>query len=122
MRPGGRPPVDCTGACSRVFSVAVHDIDPETLPEFGLTPDTFFPEAEELARHIIDCVSGGCGIVCQCGYGQSRSAACAAAIREFYDGNGIGVFADYRYCPNQLIFNKLLAALRKAAQEVPEKR
>jgi hypothetical protein len=50
--------------------------------------------------------------VCQCEYGQSRSAACAAAIKEYYDHDGISIFADYRYYPNQLIFNKLLDALK----------
>ena len=50
-------------------------------------------------------------ILCQCDYGQSRSAACAAAVREFFCGEGIRIFADYRYYPNQLIFNKILSAL-----------
>ena len=40
-----------------------------------------------------------------------RSAACAAAIREHFYGDGIEVFADYRYYPNQLVYNKLKAAL-----------
>ncbi len=52
-------------------------------------------------------------LICQCEYGQSRSAACAAAIREYYYNDGISVFADYRYYPNQLIFNKVLEALYK---------
>ena len=43
-------------------------------------------------------------------YGQSRSAACAAAIREHFMG-GIEIFANYRYYPNQLVYNKLKAAL-----------
>ena len=45
--------------------------------------------------------------------GQSRSAACAAAILEFYEKNGISIFADYRYYPNQLVFNKVKKALEK---------
>ena len=50
-------------------------------------------------------------IICQCEHGQSRSAACAAAIKEHFEKSGIDIFADYRYYPNQLIFNKLRDAL-----------
>lgn len=98
--------------CDRVFCIAIHDIDIECLPEFGLAFDTYFPEAPALAAFIKTAVADGCNILCQCEYGQSRSAACAAAIREYYDREGIRVYADYRYYPNQMIFNKLLAALR----------
>ena len=45
------------------------------------------------------------------GIGCARSAACAAAIREHFYGEGIEIFADYRYYPNQLVYNKLKAAL-----------
>ena len=104
-------PLDYTGRCDRVFQVAIHDIDPEILPEFGLTYDTYFPEAQSLARFIKAATQDGLDILCQCEYGQSRSAACSAAIHEYYFRDGIRIFADYRYYPNQLIFNKLLNAL-----------
>ena len=52
-------------------------------------------------------------IICQCEHGQSRSAACAAAIKEHFEKSGIEVFADYRYYPNQMIFNKLRDALSR---------
>ena len=97
--------------CDRVFYVPVHDIDIEVLKEYGLTFDTYFPEAGELAKFVREAVSDDVDIFCQCEYGQSRSAACAAAIREHYFHDGIEVFADYRYYPNQLIFNKLRVAL-----------
>ena len=74
--------------------------------------DTYFPEADSLAAFIQKAHDDGFDIICQCEYGQSRSAACAAAIIEYYEKNGISVFADYRYYPNQLIFNKLLDALK----------
>lgn len=105
-------PMDYRTACCRVLMIEVHDIDMETLPEFGLTFESYFPEAQELARFIKKAVRDGLDIICQCEYGQSRSTACAAAIKEYFDGNGIEIFADYRYYPNQLIFNKLLEALR----------
>lgn len=104
-------PIDYSGVCDRVFAVAVHDIDIEILKDFGLTFDTYFPEAKELATFIKQAVNDGLDIICQCEYGQSRSAACAAAIKEYYDKRGVEIFADYRYYPNQMIFNKLLDAL-----------
>lgn len=108
-------PVDFGSTNAPVFQVAVHDIDIDILPDYGLTPDTYFPEAVDLAGFIIQRVAEGYDIICQCEYGQSRSAACAAAVREFYDRSGIEIFADYRYYPNQLIFNKVLGALREAS-------
>lgn len=108
-------PVDYTNVCSRVFPVAIHDIDIEILSDFGLTFETYFPEADELARYIIKNIAQGHDIICQCEYGQSRSAACAAAIKEHYEKRGIEIFADYRYYPNQLIFNKLLASLKEVS-------
>ncbi len=108
-------PVDYTNVCSRVFSVAIHDIDIEILADYGLTFETYFPEAYELAQYIIKNITEGYDLICQCEYGQSRSAACAAAIKEHYDRRGIEIFADYRYYPNQLIFNKLLAALKEVS-------
>ena len=109
-------PLDYGNKCAAVYPVAVHDIDIETLPEFGLSFDTYFPEAKELAVFIHNAVRQNLDILCQCEYGQSRSAACAAAIREYYEHSGISVFADYRYYPNQLIFNKLLQALQETGQ------
>ena len=108
-------PIDYSGICRRVFYVPLHDIDIEILPEYGMTFDTFFPQADKLAQFIMSAVKDECDIICQCEYGQSRSAACAAAIKEYYDRSGIEIFADYRYYPNQLVFNKLLSALKKAA-------
>lgn len=105
-------PVDYQGKCNRLFAVGVHDIDIEILPEYGLTFDTYLPEANKLARFILQAEKDGLDLICQCECGQSRSAACAAAVKEFFDCSGIEIFADYRYYPNQLIFNKILAALR----------
>ena len=110
--PADYRPLDYSGISDRTFSVAIHDIDIEILKDYGLTFDTYFPEADALARFIVSAVEDGCDIICQCEYGQSRSAACAAAIREHFERSGIEVFADYRYYPNQLVFNKLRAALR----------
>lgn len=104
-------PVNLKNKCQKVFYVCVHDIDIDSLEEYGFTLETFFPEADELAKFIIQAQRAGLEIICQCEYGESRSSACASAILEYYYHKGISIFADYRYCPNQLIFNKLLNAL-----------
>lgn len=104
-------PVDYKGKSERLFTAAVHDIDIDILEDYGLTFDTYFLEAESLAEFIRRAHNDGLDIICQCEYGQSRSAACAAAILEHYCKDGISIFADYRYYPNQLIFNKVRKAL-----------
>ncbi len=105
-------PVDYKRKAERVFTIPIHDIDIEILEDYGLTFATYFPEVNRLAEYIRQAHKDGLDIICQCEYGQSRSAACAAAILEHYEQNGISVFADYRYYPNQLIFNKLKEALK----------
>ena len=113
------PPLDYTGAAARVFTVAVRDLDLSVLPDVGLTYDTYLPEADALAKFICHSKADGLDILCQCEYGQSRSAACAAAILEYFDGSGISIFADYRYYPNQVVYHKIMDALIKqdAAKE-----
>ena len=106
-------PIDFTGKCDRVMQIALHDLDPEALVDFDLTEETYFPEADKLAEFIYKAKDEGLDIICQCEYGQSRSAGCAAAILEHFDGRGIDVFVDYRYYPNQLVYHKVFDALTK---------
>ena len=106
-------PFDFTGKCERVMQIALHDLDPEALADFDLTVDTYFPEADELAEFIYKAKEDGLDIICQCEYGQSRSAGCAAAILQHFSKNGIDVFTDYRYYPNQLVYHKVFDALEK---------
>lgn len=105
------PPVDYSDKTKRVFQIAINDIDLECLGEYGFDFETYFTEAEELAEFIYAAKADGLDIICQCEYGQSRSAACAAAILEHFNKNGISIFADYRYYPNQLVYNKIFGAL-----------
>ena len=117
-RPAPTPPLDYTGAAARVFTVAVRDLDLSVLPDVGLTYDTYLPEADALAAFIYQARADGLHILCQCEYGQSRSAACAAAILEYFDGTGISIFADYRYYPNQVVYHKIIDALiRRGSNE-----
>lgn len=112
--------VDYKGKAEKLFQVAVNDIDLEVLEDFGLTFDTYFTEADELAEFIYDAYDTGMDIICQCQYGQSRSAACAAAILEHFHKNGISIFRDYRYYPNQLLFNKVYEALKSQKEHGDE--
>ena len=106
-------PIDFTGKCDRVMQIALHDLDPEALSDFGLSVENYFPEADALAVFIYKTKEEGLDIICQCEYGQSRSAGCAAAILQHFSKNGIDVFADYRYYPNQLVYHKVFDALTK---------
>ena len=45
-------PIDFTGKCDRVMQIAIHDLDPDALADFGLSVDSYFPEADELAEFI----------------------------------------------------------------------
>ena len=95
--------------------------DPPSVGKPAPTPpldyDTYLPEADALAAFICQARADGLDILCQCEYGQSRSAACAAAILEYFNGTGISIFADYRYYPNQVVYHKVMDALTRYGQE-----
>lgn len=112
-RSSGSSVLDYRGTCERIFYVGIPDIDVGILQTYGYTYDTYLAEADELARFIYEVRSEGRDVICQCDYGQSRSAACAAAILQHFEGRGIDVFADYRYYPNQLVYHKIYDALEK---------
>jgi hypothetical protein len=105
-------PVNYHGVCDKVFYVAIPDIDIEILADYGYSYDTYLAEADAIARFIYETKSNSLDIICQCDYGQSRSAACAAAILQHFEGHGIDIFADYRYYPNQLVYHKIFDALK----------
>ncbi len=77
--------------------------------------------AEETAEFIKNSIKKTALFICQCEYGQSRSAAVAAAILEHYFGKGDIVFNDDRYCPNSLVYPKLMTALSKQSNIVQPK-
>ena len=103
--------VDYCGVCDNYFYIGIHDIDIEILEEYGYTYDSYLAESNRLARFIYKMKDEGYDIICQCDFGQSRSAACAAAILEHFEKRGINIFADYRYYPNQLVYHKVFDAL-----------
>ena len=104
-------PVDYAEQANTVLQIALNDIDIDSLGDYGLTVESYFTEAAELAEFVYAAKEGGFDIICQCEYGQSRSAGCAAAILEHFYKTGISVFADYRYYPSQLVYNKVYNAL-----------
>lgn len=66
----------------------------------------------KIAKFVLECDKNNIKkIICQCKHGQSRSAACAAAINQYFNKNGIDIFADYKYCPNQYFYNGIFNAL-----------
>ena len=105
-------PVDYSSVCKNTFYVCIRDTEPVFLGNYNLYLDSYFPEAMQVAEFIVAAKKQEMDIICQCEYGLSRSAACAAAIMEFFYKTGIEVFADYRYYPNKMIYHKLLEALK----------
>lgn len=71
---------------------------------------------EDIARFIHECIRNNYDIICQCEFGSSRSPACAMAIKEYVFGNGIDIFRNYDYYPNQIFFNNILDCLRKTEE------
>ena len=70
-------------------------------------------QAEEIANFARVMHRTADQLICQCEFGQSRSAAVAAAITEYFSGDGIEIFADDRYCPNKYVFRKVLEKLKQ---------
>ncbi len=101
--------------CKKVYLSELEDLDIDVLGKRGFSPESYFPDGSvsNMAKFIMDVYNDGMEIICQCEYGQSRSAGCAAAILEHFFHRGISIFADYKYFPNKLIYNKLLEELNK---------
>ena len=114
-------PVDYKGKTAHLFQVAVHDIDLSVLPEYGLNYNTYFTEASALAEFIFEAHQDGLDIICQCEYGESRSSGCAAAILEYFYQEGLSIFTDYRYYPNQVIYHKVFDALNEIKRKKQNK-
>ena len=93
-----------------VLHVAFYDVRPHTVSKHHY--GGILPQARQIAEYISKKISEGKDIICQCDYGISRSAGCAAAIMEMWGNRGIEIFADYRYSPNQFVYNKVLKELK----------
>lgn len=94
-----------------VLKIVFYDIRPSsTIKEHY---DRLLPEAKDIAKFVNQKILEGKDIICQCDYGISRSAGLAAAILERYAHRGIDVFANYKYTPNQFVYNKVYQELMK---------
>ena len=113
---------------SKCLKIAFNDVDGDVfLDELGPDPTNeerlslekkyqmlSDEQAAEIAAFYHECVTDGINtLIVQCEYGQSRSAAVVAAIREFESKDGIAIFADDRYYPNKVVFRKVLLALKR---------
>lgn len=99
--------VNFSGVCSQVMYIELDDLEIEDIDDY----EAFFPEAKETAEFIVDNHNNGMNIICQCEYGQSRSAGCAAAIMEHFYRTGIEIFKDFNYYPNKVISHKIFDSL-----------
>ena len=114
----GYQPVDYSDVTDDVFYVCIPDIDWDAFENDPEGIKAFFPQAGEAAEFILKAHDEGKDIICQCDYGQSRSAGCAMAILEYFECNGKKIFEDQRYFPNQLVFGKILSALKQKQKDV----
>lgn len=69
-------------------------------------------QAKEIAAFIKNIKDEAEFLICQCEHGQSRSAAVAAAIREYLFHDGIKIFSSDEYFPNKVVFRKIYEFLK----------
>ena len=102
-----------------LLQLVFDDISSDELEDYKEQEYTLFNEqtAQQIADFIICYKDKAETIICQCEYGQSRSAAIAAALSEFFWKSGIDIFADDRYFPNKLVFRLTFQALNERGQD-----
>lgn len=128
-------PVRLINAPAGIVRLSFDDIYPVGHPLFEMYGDyeddayavlseTFSPMSEKQAARVAQFVMENLPrmrtLVCQCHYGQSRSAGVAAAVSEWLYGNGSRFFNDERYCPNQHVYQLVLSALQHIDTQTPE--
>ena len=113
---GGKP-VDISGSGASVLTVELDDKD---IDEKDFRIHQYFPQSYRAARFIMQSLMKNKRIICQCEYGQSRSAGCAAAIMEYFSGNGLVLFASEKFFPNKAVFSKIYNALRRVRLEMSQ--
>ena len=93
-----------------IFADAITDTDRDIIADrYHMFKDE---QAKQIAEFYDAIKDKADIIICQCEHGQSRSAAVAAAILEHRSRNGIKIFANDKYYPNKVVFNKVLQALK----------
>ena len=104
-----------------VLGIVFDDISSEEIDDYAGNNYWLFDEsaADTIAKFVLLHEKKIETLICQCEHGQSRSAAVAAALREFYNKDGISIFSDDRYYPNKLVFRLTLKSLN--CQNISEK-
>ena len=92
-----------------VLKIEFDDIRARDIPKERIVE--LLPEAHAIAVFVDQKIKEHKDIICQCDYGISRSAGLAAAILEKYAHKGIEVFSNYKYNPNQIVYNKVYREL-----------
>ncbi len=108
--------VDYDAVCGDVCYCPLEDVDKsywET--HYHRTYEEFFDYVDMTAEFIYEMYESGKDLICQCDYGMSRSAGCAAAVLQHFYQNGIDVFTDYDRYPNQMVYHKIFDALERSA-------
>ena len=122
----GEAPVELINKPAFLLRVAFDDVDNDVIAdEVGANATAeekyavekkynmiSYEQAREIAEICYNHRNDVNVLICQCEHGRSRSAAVAAAILEFRDGRGIGVFSNNKYYPNKVVFRRVLDALR----------
>ena len=115
-----KEPVNLGRTKAEHIVVKADDLDYEEICKRYGNDWSYFTEADDVAEFIIRAAAAGKRIVCQCEYGMSRSAGCAAAIYEFFMGTGIRVFADRKLCPSVVIFDQMYKSLCRARLSITD--
>lgn len=96
--------------------IAFNDIYADDIDEVDL--DFFKPFSEKNAKRIAEFVRLHKDeidtFICQCQFGQSRSACVAAAIKEYFDGDGQILFNDDQYSLNKNVYDLLIKAFNES--------
>lgn len=107
--PGSQPPVLC--------HQPRHLLRLEFDDARATSPGTISPEqAGQIAAFVYDHKDSVQTLICQCGYGCSRSTAVAAAVKEHFTHDGLSLFTDGRHHPDIFVFSAVLKALEQRTQ------
>jgi predicted protein tyrosine phosphatase len=116
-------PIELTYEPEHILRLSFEDISVEDLSEEEFVQANkdkrlfTIKQAEKIAEFILPIKDKIELLICQCEYGVSRSSGCAAAISEYFYGNGIDIFADFKYTPNKLVYHRTIKALKKIGRQ-----
>lgn len=107
----GEKRINFSSCKSHVIQIYMDDV------RYVEDPDKYYSgyhdEFIAIARFIVDAMTNGSKIICQCNAGVSRSAATAMAIKEFYYKTGHEIAEDNNYNPNPLFYTSITEALNE---------